>query len=325
MRDYGKVSTSIWNSRKFGKISDDARLLYLYLHTCPHVNSVGCFVLKDGYATADLGWSVDRYLEAMDSLSKAYLVGMDRAENLVRIVNFLRFDPFTNPKHAQGAIKIAVSLPDSREKLNALNDIADCRFSDESDILHREIDRLSKGYRNPEPEPEPEPEFASLTGAPADENFEAQAQNQKEAKPAKKSDRQQILDILGKYASQDAARSFMAYRTKIKKPITVTAAQRMSSQLEQVLSRGGDPDDALGMCEERGWQGVKADWYFNAKGQDNEQYHNNGGQYPNSGAPQRRQNGASGAHANLIAGLADNAERYARGEGSDDNDDRIPL
>lgn len=153
--------------------------------------------------------------------------------------------------------------------------------------------------------------------------FPTEIEGKKSEKP--KADWQQILDILGKYASQDAARSFMAYRTKIKKPITVTAAQRMSSQLEQVLSRGGDPDDALGMCEERGWQGVKADWYFNAKGQDNEQYHNNGGQYPNSGTPQRRQNGASGAHANLIAGLADNAERYARGEGSDDNDDRIPL
>lgn len=26
-----------------------------------------------------------------------------------------------------------------------------------------------------------------------------------------------------------------------------------------------DPDDALGMAEERGWQSVQAEWYFNSK------------------------------------------------------------
>ena len=321
MRDYGKISTSIWNSRKFGKVPDDARLLYLYLHTCPHVNSVGCFVLKDGYATADLGWSVERYLEALDSLSKAFLVGFDRGENLVRVVNFLKFDPFTNPKHAQGAVKLALGLPDSPEKLNALNDIAGCRHTEKLDILHREIDRLSKGYRNPEPEPEPEPEFPTVTSA---QNSEAEKQAQApKAKP--KSERQQVIDALSEWASPSAASSFVAYRTKIKKPITLTAAQRMAKQLEAIFQGGGDPSDALGMCEERGWQGVKADWYFNAKGQENGQSINNGQQSGYSGRAQSRPNGASGAHAGLIGGLADNADRYARGEGSDDNDDAIPL
>ena len=321
MRDYGKISTSIWNSRKFGKIEDDARLLYLYLHTCPHVNSVGCFVLKDGYATADLNWPVGRYLKALDTLCKAYLVAFDRLENLVRVVNFLKFDPFTNPKHAQGAVKLATSLPDCREKLNVLNDISGCRHADESEILHREIDRLSKGYRNPEPEPEPEPELPSVTGAPAE---------QKINKPGpKKTDRAQIFDILGKYASPEAATSFIAYRNKIKKPITVTAAQRIQKQLELVLNGEGDPSDALGMCEERGWQGLKAEWYFNSKsqeqGQEYGQSKNNGKQSGYSGGAQGRPNGASGAHAGLIAGLADNADRYSRGEGSDDSDDAIPL
>lgn len=139
----------------------------------------------------------------------------------------------------------------------------------------------------------------------------------------------EVLDILGKYASPDAATSFVAYRTKIRKPITVTAASRMAKQLELVLNGGGDPDDALGMCEERGWQGVKAEWYFNSKsqeqGQDHGQSNNNGQQSKYSRGSQGYPNGASGAHAGLIAGLADNADRYARGEGSDDHDDAIPI
>ena len=141
----------------------------------------------------------------------------------------------------------------------------------------------------------------------------------------KKSERQEIVETLAEWASTSAAGSFVAYRTKIRKPITVTAAQRMAKQLEAIFQKGGDPSDALGMCEERGWQGVKADWYFNAKRQDHEQSNNNGQQSGYSRTPPGRQNGASGAHAGLIAGLADNADRYSRGEGSDDSDDQIPM
>ena len=158
MRDYGKISTTIWDSRKFGSVSDDARLLYLYLHTCKSVNSVGCFTLKQGYALADLGWSEERYRKGMDTLCKAYLIGFDEVENLVRIVDFLKFDPFTNPKHAMAGVKIANGLPECEEKFNLFRDIADSKHVKNPEDLAYPIETLSKPYRNPEPEPEPEPE-----------------------------------------------------------------------------------------------------------------------------------------------------------------------
>ena len=169
MRDYGKISTKIWNSKKFGKVSDDAKLLYLYLHTCTHVNSIGCFLLKEGYATADMKWENDRYKKAIDSLCKAYLVSFDRDESIVRIINFFTFDPFTNPKHAQGSIKIALSLPDCDEKLNVMKDIATSKYGRDSALLMSEIDRLSIAYRNPEPEPEPEPKPESSSSIDSDD------------------------------------------------------------------------------------------------------------------------------------------------------------
>jgi len=159
MRDYGKISTTIWNSQKFRSLpSDDARLLYFYLHTCPHVNSVGCFVLRDGYAADDLGWEKERYRYGIETLRKANLIGYDRAERLVKIENFLAFDPFNNAKHAKGAIKIALSLPDCRIKLLLLREISNSRFVGESPDLAAAIDTLSIRYRSPEPEPEPDPE-----------------------------------------------------------------------------------------------------------------------------------------------------------------------
>jgi hypothetical protein len=84
--------------------------------------------------------------------------------------------------------------------------------------------------------------------------------------PSESNNARAILDVLCEWASDEAARSFVTYRRKQKgKALTLTASKRMASQLEQIAQRGGDVDDALGMAEERGWQSVQADWYFNAK------------------------------------------------------------
>ena len=69
-------------------------------------------------------------------------------------------------------------------------------------------------------------------------------------------------DILGQVASPEAARSFIAFRSKIKKPLTDTAARRVAATLTIIANQGGDADDALGLAEERGWQSIKPDWYF---------------------------------------------------------------
>ena len=72
----------------------------------------------------------------------------------------------------------------------------------------------------------------------------------------------QPVEILADVASADAAASFVAFRKQIKKPLTATAAGRLRGALLQIKAQGGDPDDALGMAEERGWQSIKPEWYF---------------------------------------------------------------
>jgi hypothetical protein len=105
MRDFNKVSTTLWRSRKFRSLPNDAcRMAYLYLLTGPHGNSAGCFDLHPMYACADLGWSPEAYGEAINSLSSAGLIAFDAAENTVLIVNWDEFNEPTNPKHAIGLI-----------------------------------------------------------------------------------------------------------------------------------------------------------------------------------------------------------------------------
>lgn len=77
----------------------------------------------------------------------------------------------------------------------------------------------------------------------------------------------EVLSILTKWCSEESARSFIAYRRKQKgKALTVTAAKRIASTLQEIFNAGHDPDDALGMAEERGWQSIKLEWYLNSKG-----------------------------------------------------------
>ena len=63
MRDYGKVHTSFWTSDSIRELSEDARMLALYLLTCPHATIAGVFRLPDGYACEDLQWSAETLRE----------------------------------------------------------------------------------------------------------------------------------------------------------------------------------------------------------------------------------------------------------------------
>lgn len=93
-----------------------------------------------------------------------------------------------------------------------------------------------------------------------------------------------VREILCAVASPAAVDSFVAYRRKVKgKALTQTAATRQAAQLQKIHAAGGDPDDALGMAEERGWQSVQADWYFNARGNGN-----GVADHPNGGAERSR-------------------------------------
>ncbi len=161
MRDYGRISVSLWtSSRKFKSLKkdDQARLLYLYLHTCPQANSIGCFVVPKGYAMSDLGWSETAIDRAIQVLCDASLIAWNEAEELVRIVDFLEHSPLTNAKHAAGAVKLAVSLPDCDQKIKVCKDLLSDKWAADNTSLRRALIALSEGSYTTETETETETE-----------------------------------------------------------------------------------------------------------------------------------------------------------------------
>ena len=103
MRDFNKVSPTLWQSSRFVDLpSDDGRFLYLYLLTCHHQNSAGCFWLPDGYACNDIRWEAKRYVSARQSLLDADLIRYDDANHVVLIERWFKHNPPMNEKHRKG-------------------------------------------------------------------------------------------------------------------------------------------------------------------------------------------------------------------------------
>ncbi|ECC6875960.1 Ig domain-containing protein [Salmonella enterica subsp. enterica] len=88
MRDYGKVNSSFWTSESIRSLSDDGRMLSLYLLTSPHANMTGCFRLPDGYVCEDLQWDKNRVSEGFEELSRNGFAIRDKATRWVLIPGY---------------------------------------------------------------------------------------------------------------------------------------------------------------------------------------------------------------------------------------------
>lgn len=116
-------------------------------------------------------------------------------------------------------------------------------------------------------------------------------------------------------ASDEAVTAYLAYRKQTKaKGTTERAAGMIAKELGIIADRGGDPDEALDLAQLHGWQGLRADWYFNKKGKDN------GNGYSGQGAS----NGAGMGRGSKASEIADRAARYAHSRAAGGGIDRDP-
>lgn len=104
---YGEA---LWRSKRFLTASDKAKLAYIYLLSNPHSNSIGAYALPDGYALADLGWTLGEYQAARDELSAAGLILFDEDFSVVFVMNWFKHSPPQNEKHAQGCQRMIDEL-----------------------------------------------------------------------------------------------------------------------------------------------------------------------------------------------------------------------
>jgi len=112
VRDFSKVSPTVWQSERFNSLAtDDARYTYIYLLTSQHQTSAGCYRLPDAYAAADLHWPVERYKKARAELEKAELIRFDASASVLMVTRWFRINPPMNEKHLIGIRHVLERLP----------------------------------------------------------------------------------------------------------------------------------------------------------------------------------------------------------------------
>lgn len=109
MSRYVNIATRIWHDEKFRELPDDAKMLFVYLLTCPHGNMCGLFYLPALYACHDLGWTEERYMATIGLLREQVCTD----EDVVLIKNFVRYNPIKGPKQAIGAARRLQEVPET--------------------------------------------------------------------------------------------------------------------------------------------------------------------------------------------------------------------
>src|SRR5690348_16975589 len=111
MRDYGRVYTRFWSSDEIRSLTDDGKLLALYLLTSEHTTLVGVIRLPDGYASEDLKWVPERVREGFRELFRIGFANRCETTKWVWVRKFLEWNAPENPNQWKAARKIVTQIP----------------------------------------------------------------------------------------------------------------------------------------------------------------------------------------------------------------------
>lgn len=164
MRDYGKVYATFWSSGTTSKLSDDGKLLALYLMTCSHATIAGVFRLPDGYVAEDLSWDQARVSKGFAELFSNGFADRCAITKWVWIRKHLEWNKPENPNQRKSAAKIALSVPDECAwKLDFIEDSSEI-LGIEDQAQNNRSATVGKQFLNQKQEQKQEQEYSSPDG-----------------------------------------------------------------------------------------------------------------------------------------------------------------
>lgn len=113
VKRFSKIGAgALWRSKRFaGLPSTEAKLLLFYFLTSEHMTSAGGYEVPDGYAIADLGWTLDQYRTARSELVEAELILFDEETSVVYVLRWFKHNIPMNQRHSAGTARLISELP----------------------------------------------------------------------------------------------------------------------------------------------------------------------------------------------------------------------
>lgn len=97
MARYRKIDPRIWNDAKFSSLSNDAKLLFIYLLTSPQTQMIGAVPMRSESVAAELGFDMERYVIRYRELYDMGIAEYDD-RGLYWVKNYLKYNSPDNPK-----------------------------------------------------------------------------------------------------------------------------------------------------------------------------------------------------------------------------------
>lgn len=253
MARYRKIDPRIWNDAKFSHLSNDAKLLFIYLLTSPQTQMIGAVPMRAESVAAELGFDMERYAIRYQELHSMGIAEYDD-RGLYWVKNFLKYNSPDNPKVVISWRECLDFLPECPLLSKILESARVHCLSRGERYIEAFQYGIGNGMANGMPYKEQEQEQDISTNVDKKEKY----------KKEKKSSKSKI--VLSKpddVSSEQIWSDFLALRNARHAPLTETALNIIRKEAHKA---GISLEQALETCCMRGWQGFKAEWYL--KGQN---------------------------------------------------------
>ena len=125
MARYRKVECRIWNDEKFRELSDDGKLIWLFLLTHPAMTSIGAMrATVPGFA-AELSWKIERLSKGFTEVLSKGMAKHDERACCLWLPKFLRYNPPENPNVLKSWANSLDLVPECSLKTQAIEAVKD--------------------------------------------------------------------------------------------------------------------------------------------------------------------------------------------------------
>lgn len=158
MGRYRKIDTRIWNDSKFTALSNEGKLVFLFLLTHPHMTSLGAMRGTMAGLASELGWGVKAFREAFQEGFRKGLVEHDEEACFIGIPKFLKYNGPESPNVVKSWRDSVDLIPECLLKVQLMKRVKGFAEGLPEAFAKALPEAFRKGMPNPEQEQEQEPE-----------------------------------------------------------------------------------------------------------------------------------------------------------------------
>ncbi|WP_347251569.1 hypothetical protein [Legionella sp.] len=148
MKNYSSVRLRFWSDPDTQALSDQAKLLALYLLTGSHSNLLGCFRLPRDFIAEDLLWDFEIASQRFIELFQNGFIAHDQSSDWIFIPRFLEWIPIENSNQAKSLRKLFEQIPEKSIFYKKLIDILLGQSNHFEETFRSQLERFATRFRN---------------------------------------------------------------------------------------------------------------------------------------------------------------------------------